>query len=65
MILMTTPTELAPYSGQSLIENLPLDISRLQLEQYLAFSGDVNPIHVDDGPSQPVVPANLLVSIIP
>ena len=65
MILISNLSELAPYSGQSLIEKMPLDISRHQLEQFLALSGDSNPIHMVDGSSQPVIPANLLISIIP
>ena len=65
MIFISTPSELAPYSGQSLIEKMSIDIGSTQLEQFLAFSVDTNPIHMVGGSSQPVVPANLLISIIP
>ena len=65
MIQISTLAELEPYSGQSLVKKLPLCTSRQQLEQFLSFSGDVNPIHFLDRSSQPVIPANLLISLIP
>lgn len=65
MISISKLSDLAPNSGKALIENFPTKIGRQQLDQFLALSGDANPIHAPGISSQTVIPANLLISLIP
>lgn len=65
MIEVSAISELKTYSGTSLVCRLPIKIHRHQLEQYLSLSNDSNPIHSPEFSQHPVIPANLLISIIP
>lgn len=66
MIHITTLSQLKQHETVSLIDCLPLNISQQQLDDYLTFSRDTNPMHVAaNGSSKAIVPANLLISIIP
>lgn len=65
MIEISALSQLASYSGKLLVEHWPTKIKHQQLDQYLKLSRDSNPIHLSGATSNAIVPANLLLSIIP
>ncbi len=65
MIRVRNASELKPYIGKTFVCSKPVCVSFETLKEFLQISGDVQLIHNPERKHLAVVPANLVLSLIP